>query len=334
MSLASMFKWGKRRSAQPVSAESVSAAAVAPATATVRAPQSAPMPANHGLHGQFARTLQPGSNAGIPDVAEAWAVLEEEMGLVPAGEIALRPECGPGEPAPFSQAVYIDRYAVTNTQFAQFVADGGYDDTDLWPEDVWSNVAQFVDGTGHPGPRYWQQGRPPKGREHHPVVGVCWYEANAYAMWAGKRLPSSVEWERSGTWPTNLEDNSAFVRYPWGNSFDPKKANTASTGIGGTVEVNAFPEGCTPNGVYQLVGNVWEWAGDEYTGPPVREGLRVYIDQLMAEIRGGAFDTYFDHQCTCRFRTGQSLLYRGINVGFRCAVSADELRRPADAAEL
>ena len=326
MSLASMFKWRKKRDPQPTPQ---GASAPSPA-AVATAPKPAAMPDTHGSTPGYALTLQPGSNTGAAEVAEAWGVLEEEMGLVPAGEIARRPDTRAGEPAQFSQAVYIDRYAVTNKQFAQFVAAGGYDNMDLWPEDVWSNVPQFVDGMGYPGPRYWQQGQAPKGLDHHPVTGVCWYEANAYAMWTGKRLPSSVEWERAGTWPTNLENNGTSLRYPWGNSYDPKKANTFSTGIAGTVPVNSYPDGCTPNGVYQLVGNVWEWIADEYAGPPVREGLKVFIDQLMAEVRGGAFDTYFDTQCTCRFRTGQPLLYRGNNVGFRCVVTADELRRPAD----
>jgi iron(II)-dependent oxidoreductase len=224
---------------------------------------------------------------------EAWEALEEEMALVPAGEIAPRAGAAPGERPPYVAALYIDRTAVTNRQFAEFIGDGGYDAADLWPEEVWPNVAQFVDRAGYPGPRYWESGRCPKNREGRPVVGVCWYEANAYAVWAGKRLPSSVEWERAATWPTNLDDQTAGVRFPWGNSFDPARANTWNSGVGGTVEANKYPDGCTPNGVYQLVGNVWEWVADEYHGPAVREGLRVFLDQQMAEIRGGAYDTYF-----------------------------------------
>jgi iron(II)-dependent oxidoreductase len=323
MSLASLFKRLKPE-AEPAELDSES-------TPTIGA-------VSNGSRGslRYAHLLQRKGPEGI-DVSmlvEAWEALEEDMALVPAGEIAPRAGAAPGERPPFVSALYIDRFAVTNRQFAEFVSGGGYDATDLWPEEVWPNVAQFVDRTGYPGPRQWERGRFPKKLDGHPVVGLCWYEANAYAVWAGKRLPSSFEWERAGTWPTNLDDQSAAVRYPWGNSFDPSRANTWNGGVGCVVAANAYPEGCTPNGVYQLVGNVWEWVADEYHGPAVREGLRIFLDQQMAEIRGGAYDTYFDSQATCRFRTGQPLLYRGPNVGFRCVISAEDLRRPVDVSGL
>lgn len=321
MSLASLFKRRKQDNETP----DVSTAPPASSFAQRRRSKL-----------KYAHLLQrTGPTAVDPaTLVEAWQALEDEMALVPAGEVAPRAGGAPGERPPFVGALYIDRTAVTNSQFAEFVGGGGYDAPDLWPEEVWANVAQFVDRTGYPAPRFWENGRCPKKLEEHPVVGVCWYEANAYAVWAGKRLPSSLEWERAGTWPTSLEDQSGTVRYPWGNSFDPSRANTWSSGVGGTVEGTAYPEGCTPNGVYQLVGNVWEWVADEYLGPAVREGLRIFLDQQMAEIRGGAFDTYFDSQVTCRFRTGQPLLFRGANLGFRCVVTAEDLRRPADVSGL
>jgi len=328
MSLASLFNWRKQRNEplgdRPTKNPASAATASYPTGPEIRQDQASGQ--------RYAVVLQrTGGETNDPAaIVRAWEALEEEMGLVPAGEVPARPGTPPHEPKPFVGPLYIDRYAVTNKQFAEFVADGGYDATDLWPEEVWPNVTQFVDQSGYPGPRYWRQGRPPKKLQNHPVVGVCWYEANAYALWAGKRLPTSIEWERAGTWPTNLEDQNAGIRYPWGNSCDTKRANTWSTNIGTTVEVNSFPDGCTPNGVYQLVGNVWEWVADEFHGPAVRDGLRIFMDHQMAEIRGGAFDTYFDAQATCRFRTGQPLLYRGPNVGFRCVVSADALQRPAE----
>lgn len=326
MSLASLFKWG-RKTDEPVS----ESAPVATGGGSFFG-RGDSGPKSLAESGKYAVVLRRGGpeSADAVGLVHAWEALEEQMALVPAGEVARRAETPPSEPAPYVGALYIDRFAVTNKQYAAFVADGGYDQAELWPEEVWPNVAQFVDKSGYPAPRYWHQGRPEKGKDNHPVVGVCWYEANAYAMWAGKRLPSSIEWERSATWPTNLDDQSTNVRYPWGNAFDPNRANTWSSGHRTTVPVDAFAEGCTPNGVYQLVGNVWEWAADEYFGPAVREGLRVSLDHLMAEIRGAAFDTYFDVQATGRFRTGQPLLYRAANVGFRCVISADELRRPAD----
>ena len=317
MSLASLFKWGKQSD-------------------EMSPPATGAMPKHRDSNARYAIDLHRGGPESVDPsaIVRAWESLEEDMALFPAGEVAPRAELPHDERPPFVTTLYIDRFAVTNHQFAEFVADGGYDAADLWPEEVWPTVTQFVDRSGYPGPRYWEQGRAAKKLADHPVTGVCWYEANAYALWVGKRLPSSFEWERAGTWPTNLDDQSAGVRFPWGNSFDTECANTWNTAVGTTVKVNAYPRGSTPNGVYQLIGNVWEWVADEYHGPAVRDGLKVHLDQQMAEVRGGAYDTYFDSQTTCRFRTGQPIFFRGPNVGFRCAVSADDLRRPADVSAL
>jgi iron(II)-dependent oxidoreductase len=273
------------------------------------------------------------------DVARAWRALEEGMAFVPGGEVARQEgdentaNAGHGIDAAVAapaearmvDAYYLDRFAVTNADFQQFVADGGYDRTDLWPEEIWPHVVQFVDQTGDPGPRFWSQGRLPKRRERHPVVGVCWHEARAFAQWAGKRLPTATEWERAATWACHLHAHETSIRYPWGNAFSPDKANIWASGLGQTVEVDRYVGGSTPNGVYQLVGNVWEWTAQRFLGPPAGNGPRLLFEQAFAEIRGGAFDTYFESQATCRFQTGQPLLFRGANVGFRCAVSADKV---------
>ena len=87
---------------------------------------------------------------------------------------------------------YLDRLAVTNEDFARFVDADGYGEMDFWPQSVWPSLLQFVDTTGHAGPRFWRQGRPMAGRERHPVVGINWFEARAYTKWCGKRLPTSL----------------------------------------------------------------------------------------------------------------------------------------------
>lgn len=261
--------------------------------------------------------------------ALAWLSLEKDMGLVPGFQPHGEPVdsgASTNRGAPF----YVDRTTVTNAQYAHFVADGGYSATELWPEALWPNLLQFVDQTGMSGPRFWSDGRFPRGRDRHPVVGICWYEAQAFAMWMGKRLPESEEWQHAASWCTTQDGTGGQCRYPWGNTFEPTRANTWHAGPGDTVSVDEYPSGGTPNGLYQLIGNVWEWMATPYRCGSAQDDVQILFAQPMAEIRGGAFDTYFESQATAFFRTGQPLLYRGLNVGFRCAVSFEDLVEPDD----
>ncbi len=115
-------------------------------------------------------------------------------------------------------------------------------------------------------------------------------------------------------------------RYPWGDAFDTGKCNVWMSRIGHTVPVTEYDNGAAPNAVLQLVGNVWEWTGSDFS--VVDDENRVVVgDMLMQEIRGGAFDTYFPSQATSVFRTGLAALARTHNVGFRCIVN---LGRTAD----
>jgi len=273
-------------------------------------------------------------------LACAWKALQHEMALVPGGEV-----CRIGDviittragfevaPSPdqlaYVQSFYLDRDCVSNADFARFVLAGGYADPELWPEVVLPNVLQFTDSTGQPGPRFWTDGNPPPDKLDHPVVGISWYEANAFATWTGKRLPSTDEWQRAGTWPQGHCGDGSEMRYPWGNAFDPSKANVWTSGHRDTVAVHRYEVGRTPNGVRQLVGNVWEWVDTQFY-PSTTEGVSMILKQTMAEIRGGAFDTYFPTQASCQFRTGQPLLFRGANVGFRCCVSVHTLPGASD----
>ena len=271
-----------------------------------------------------------------PSIDCAWKVLRHEMALVPGGKIRRTQETirvdslGHGILLHQNQVsevkpIYMDRTCVTNADYAKFVQTDGYANPDFWPENILNNVLQFTDRTGQPGPKYWADGEPPSNKLDHPVVGVNWYEANAYATWAGKRLPSSDEWQRSGTWALGNSGNSPESRYPWGDSFDPVRANIWSSGMGDTSPVGSYSRGDTPNGINQLIGNVWEWANTQFY-PKCEEGVSLKLTQLMAEIRGGAYDTYFPTQASCQFRSGQPLLHRSANVGFRCCISSDAVR--------
>jgi iron(II)-dependent oxidoreductase len=282
---------------------------------------------------------QPGEQRDAAELERAWKQLGKEMALVPEGEVMLLgtdPEsfadtsnlCA--SEAAWVSAVYVDRFCVTNEQFAEFVAAGGYGLEHLWPAEILSNVLQFVDTTGNPGPRYWVDGHPVAKLRQHPVTGICWYEANAYAHWRGKRLPSPAEWQRATVWAGGHGGGCSQRRYPWGDAYDPSRCNTWNSGRVTTVPVDEYYSGCTPNGIYQLIGNVWEWTAALFESEDGANGDRVLTEYPLAEIRGGAFDTYFTSQATAQFRTGQALLFRGMNVGFRCCIGSDQLAAPTD----
>ncbi len=272
-------------------------------------------------------------------IACAWKAFQHEMAFVPAGSVRLMQDAvieldrrySLSQYAGVQMAVdsfYIDRDCTTNADYARFVQAGGYDMPQLWPQDTLPWVLQFVDRTGHTGPRFWSDGNPPSDKLDHPVVGICWYEASAYARWAGKRLPTSSEWQRAGTWPQSHSGGGMEQRYPWGNAFERSRVSLWKQNHCQTVPVDALAAGNTPNGVRQLVGNVWEWLDERYS--PANEGeVKVIIEETMAEIRGGAFDTYFVSQANCHFRTGQPIFNRPANIGFRCCISSKDVNSPA-----
>jgi iron(II)-dependent oxidoreductase len=258
------------------------------------------------------------------DTAPARAAVEEAMALVPGGVVPLVCADGSAELVdlpPF----YLDRYSVTNRQFQRFVNGGCYDLLELWPQEIWPALMKFTDRTGRPGPAGWEYGRFPAARKDHPVVGICWYEAMAYAQWVGKRLPTAAEWQKAGGWPQQLSGGSCN-RYPWGNIFDPALANLWATSLGDTAPVEAFPNGDTPNGIRQMTGNVWEWLNDPLETIPAAAGARFETWWPLRRIVGGASDTSLPSEATCHFVTGQPEFDRRPNIGFRCALSADQLR--------
>ncbi len=228
---------------------------------------------------------------------------------------------------------FLDRYPVTNAQYAAFVIAGGYEQASLWDTEILPAVLDFVDRSGRPGPRYWENGTFPPGTEDHPVTGINWYEARAYARWVGKRLPTDAEWMRAAAWPVSLSDGTRMQRrFPWGDAMDYSRAVLWGRQENGPVPVTDSPGGVAVNGIYQLVGNVWEWTHSDYQ-PWEEEDARIVLTEPMKSIRGGAFDTYFDHQASSRFASGENPLARKRNIGFRCALGVTDivLRRAPEA---
>ncbi len=294
---------------------------------------------------RFALLLRPQIAASLASEAslEALQRLQEAMALVPDGEVVLGDidaalddgklteeeiETGMARVVAVDR-FFLDRYPVTNRQFFEFVAAGGYEQPALWDASVLPAVLDFVDRSGLPGPRFWQQGCYASGHEQHPVVGICWHEALAYARWVGKRLPSDAEWVKAASWPVPISANTRLQRkYPWGETMDRRRTNLWGSGPGGTVPVTEYPDGVSVGGVQQLIGNVWEWTGGNLRLRDDRQRL-VALQTPMKSIRGGAFDTYFDNQATCQFQSGENMLARKYNIGFRCALGVCDVLLPA-----
>jgi hypothetical protein len=189
----------------------------------------------------------------------------ERMVVVEAGPASL-----PSGSASVS-AFLVDEFEVTNEDYAAFIRAGGYNNPTYWPDTMIvdgkstpraDGLRKLVDRTNLPGPRFWSGGTLPEGKARHPVVGVSWYEAAAYAKWAGKRLPTYAEWRRAAM-------DTAADGFPWG--ADAKSAETrANFGQLGTQPVGSFPAGLSPFGCYDMAGNAREWLADVQAGTPRR----------------------------------------------------------------
>lgn len=251
--------------------------------------------------------------------------IDDRFGLVPEGFASLPQTIhdSPGCPEVDLEvdAFLIARTSVTNAQYQKFVDDGGYEQLEHWPEDIWPHIIDYTDLTEHLGPRFWREGRHDRRLADHPVVGICYYEAMAYANWAGYRLPTESEWQMAASWRIRSSAN-VLRRYPWGDALDKTRCNIWASGLAATTPVQQYDSGAAPNGVLQLIGNVWEWTSSEFEVTD-DQGRPVVGDMLMMSIRGGAFDTYFPSQATSCFRTGLACLIRAHNVGFRCALSIE-----------
>lgn len=289
--------------------------------------------------GRYALLLRPQIVANLEpeQVRRALAELDEQMALVPDGEVVMRASrydaAGEDDDAPLHERMvhveplFLDRYPVTNKQYKRFVAAGGYEQISLWDPTVWPAILDFVDSTGHPGPRFWKDGTYPSGEGDHPVVGISWYEACAFARWVGKRLPTDPEWVKAGSWPVQVPGGKPVQRkHPWGDTMDRSLANLWGSGPGKVCSIHDFNNGGTVGGVYQLVGNVWEWTTSNF-GAWDAATRRLETPTQMKSIRGGAFDTYFDVQANCQFQSGDTPMARKHNIGFRCALSVCDLGR-------
>jgi formylglycine-generating enzyme required for sulfatase activity len=213
---------------------------------------------------------------------QALAVLRStpplRMILVPAGNFLMGDEKQPVRVDVF----YIDKYPVTNAEYAK-----------------------FIEATGHPPPPHWEEtgGTYPPDMANHPVVFVNWFDAQDYATWAGKRLLTEAEWEKAA------RGTDGRV-YPWGNEFNRIMCNVSEAGIGGTTPVGKYsPYGDSPYKVGDMAGNVWEWTATDWA-----PGSSSKVQ------RGGSFVNRGSY-ARCAYRYLGVPEPRNPNVGFRCGMS-------------
>ncbi|GLW24254.1 ergothioneine biosynthesis protein EgtB [Microbispora triticiradicis] len=221
---------------------------------------------------------------------------------------------------------WIDRHPVTCGAYLRFVEDGGYRDPRWWLPQGW----EWVERSGVDAPLFWTRDgdtwwRLRFGREEpvppdEPVQHVSWYEADAYARWAGKRLPTEAEWEKA----------CGGREYPWGDAGPGDLGDRANLGhrAARPAPVGAYPAGASPYGVEQLVGDVWEWT-DSWFQPypgfrsfPYKEYSEVFFGETYRVLRGGSWATHPSAVRTT-FRNWDLPIRRQIFAGFRCARSED-----------
>jgi formylglycine-generating enzyme required for sulfatase activity/dienelactone hydrolase len=199
---------------------------------------------------------------------------------------------------------FTDRYEVTNRQYKEFIDKGGYSNPDYWKFEFKKDgktisrdkaIALFVDNTGRPGPASWEGGYFPQGQENFPVSGISWYEAAAYAEYAGKSLPTSNDWDSTAHW--FFRSDSKIVP---ASNFNRKGPEPVGKNIG----VSMF-------GAYDMAGNVREWCWNEAP-----------IGRI---IRGGAWD---DATYMYKHQSQLPSFDRSPRNGFRCVKYIDREKMP------
>lgn len=240
-------------------------------------------------------------------------------------------------------AYLIDKYPVTNAHYKLFVEAGGYTQKSLWSDAGWQYIVQAkplenneLDAVFH-------------GESDCPVVNISWYEAEAFAAWSGKRLPTEAEWEKAAR-------GTDGRIYPWGNAFDKTRLNCAETKIERPTPVTKYPQGQSVYGCFDMAGNVWEWTADwydsqyyrhapdknpqgpgmaeenPYFGRPEEVGISIYdlkpspAGKALSGckvLRGGSWNGSGIVHIRCANRDYDEPTYKNDTISFRCAKSLD-----------
>jgi formylglycine-generating enzyme required for sulfatase activity len=203
------------------------------------------------------------------------------MALIPAGPFQFRLV---GKTVQL-QDYFIDKYPVTNEQYAEFIRQ-----------------------TNYPSPPSWVDGKYPQHKAKHPVTNVNWDDAQQYCQWRTRktqlqvRLPTEQEWEKAARGPYGF-------RYPWGNKFDAQACNVGQGPSGDTNRVDHYPQGISPYHCWDMCGNVWEWTDTWFSA-----------EEDIIVLKGGSY--YFDEEFAplwMRYHDPRTDLWP--DLGFRCVVT-------------
>jgi len=222
-------------------------------------------------------------------------VVQAELVLIPGGEFVMGKD-GEGDHSPahkvYIDSFYMDKYEVTNAQYLKFCEETGRQLPEFW------GSKEFHNGPDFP---------------NHSVVGISWRDAEAYAEWAGKRLPTEAEWEYAA------RGGLTGMNYPNGDELDSTLANYSLAGVDATAAVGNYP----PNGygLHDMAGNVWEWVADYYdedyykTSPSKNPAGPE--DRRFKVIRGGSWHS--GPGCNkVYYRNALPPNWVDFAVGFRC----------------
>ena len=306
---------GPTQASQPTPAPATSAPATKPATtptsalATKPAATPPPTPAP-------AVTPAPKPEAPTPTVppaplppSVAWRD-GIEMLLVAGGAFEMGDDGDPSTAPKHTLTLppfYVDFYEVTNARFARFVDQAGYK-----PQGDWR---RYFDATNFD-PRFYDSDR-----AEHPVVNVSWNDAAAYCRWAGKRLPIEAEWEKAA----RGEDAR---RWPWGNEPHPEFANVENNTEGepDTKRVGSFAQGASPYGLLDMTGNAREWTDSALRPYPIADPMGGTEGASSRVTRGGSWLS-LPTSIELTRRLAEPVDTAAKDLGFRCAVSADQATR-------
>lgn len=224
-------------------------------------------------------------------------------------------------------AFLIDRTPVTNGAFMDFMNDGGYRRHELWS----TQGLEWLRTSGVMSPKHWEQqegvwlqrvfDRTRTVDPARPVCHVCYYEAEAFARWAGKRLPTEMEWECAASWDA---DSRRARLFPWGESAPTIENSNIDQLAFDTAPVDTFRESAAHSGCFAMIGDVWEWTSSDFHGYPgfkpfpYPEYSEIFFGSEYKVLRGGSWATR-PGASRNTFRNWDYPIRRQIFAGFRCA---------------